>query len=115
MRPAPSADPWTRQGRLRRRRGRGRLQTKPPLGSVPPTRDVGGGTVLLKMADLNLVQVRTLVDETDIGKIQPGQRATVTVDAFPNRPFRGSVLKVEPQAQTEQNVTMFPVLIRINN
>ncbi|MBA2460111.1 MAG: efflux RND transporter periplasmic adaptor subunit, partial [Gemmatimonadales bacterium] len=45
-----------------------------------PTRDVGGGTVLLKMADLNLVQVRTLVDETDIGKIEPGQSATVTVD-----------------------------------
>jgi HlyD family secretion protein len=80
-----------------------------------PTKDVGGGTVLLKMADLNLVQVRTLVDETDIGKIQPGQSATVTVDAFPNRPFQGEVLKIEPQAQTEQNVTMFPVLVRIDN
>ena len=80
-----------------------------------PTNDVGGGTVLLKMADLNLVQVRTLVDETDIGKIQPGQRATVTVDAFPNRPFEGTVLKIEPQALTEQNVTMFPVLVRIDN
>jgi HlyD family secretion protein len=80
-----------------------------------PTNDVGGGTVLLKMADLNLVQVRTLVDETDIGKIQPSQRATVTVDAFPNRPFAGTVLKIEPQAQTEQNVTMFPVLVRIDN
>ena len=80
-----------------------------------PTKDVGGGTVLLKMADLGLVQVRTLVDETDIGKIQVGQPATVTVDAFPNRPFEGTVLKIEPQAQTEQNVTMFPVLVRIDN
>ena len=80
-----------------------------------PTKDVGGGTVLMKMADLNLVQVRTLVDETDIGKIQPGQSSTVTVDAFPNRPFHGDVLKIEPQAQTEQNVTMFPVLVRIDN
>jgi HlyD family secretion protein len=80
-----------------------------------PTRDVGGGTVLMKMADLGLVQVRTLVDETDIGKVQVGQRATVTVDAFPNRPFEGAVLKIEPQAQTEQNVTMFPVLVRIDN
>ena len=80
-----------------------------------PTKDVGGGTVLMKMADLNLVQVRTLVDETDIGKIQAGQSAAVTVDAFPNRPFRGEVLKIEPQAQTEQNVTMFPVLVRIDN
>ncbi|HEX3233611.1 MAG TPA: efflux RND transporter periplasmic adaptor subunit [Gemmatimonadales bacterium] len=77
--------------------------------------NVSGGTTLLKMADLNLVQVRTLVDETDIGKIQVGQAATVTVDAYPNRPFDGTVLKIEPQAQTEQNVTVFPVLIRINN
>ena len=74
-----------------------------------PTSDVGGGTVLLKMADLNLVQVRTLVDETDIGKIKAGQAATVTVDAYPNRPFQGEVLKIEPQAETQQNVTMFPV------
>jgi HlyD family secretion protein len=80
-----------------------------------PTKDVGGGTVLLKMADLNLVQVRTLVDETDIGKIRVGERASVTVDAFPNRLFEGTVLKIEPQAQTEQNVTMFPVLVRIDN
>jgi HlyD family secretion protein len=79
------------------------------------TSNVSGGTTLMKMADLGLVQVRTLVDETDIGKVQPGLRATVTVDAYPNRPFTGSVLKVEPQAQTEQNVTMFPVLVRINN
>lgn len=80
-----------------------------------PTRDVGGGTVLMKMADLTLVQVRTLVDETDIGKIRAGLRATVTVDAYPNQPFEGEVLKIEPQAETQQNVTMFPVLVRIDN
>jgi HlyD family secretion protein len=79
------------------------------------TSNVSGGTTLLQMADLNLVQVRTLVDETDIGKVQPGQHATVTVDAYPNRPFDGTVLKIEPQAQTEQNVTVFPVLVRIQN
>jgi HlyD family secretion protein len=79
------------------------------------TANVSGGTTLLQMADLNLVQVRTLVDETDIGKVQPGQLATITVDAYPNRPFDGTVLKIEPQAQTEQNVTVFPVLVRIQN
>ena len=79
------------------------------------TSNVSGGTTLMKMADLNQVQVRTLVDETDIGKLQPGQEATVTVDAYPNRPFPGTVLKIEPQALTEQNVTMFPVLVRIDN
>ncbi|HSE52977.1 MAG TPA: efflux RND transporter periplasmic adaptor subunit [Gemmatimonadales bacterium] len=80
-----------------------------------PTSDVGGGTVLLKMADLNLVQVRTLVDETDIGKIRAGQRATVTVGSYPNQPFEGSVLKIEPLAETVQNVTMFAVQVRIEN
>lgn len=80
-----------------------------------PTEDVGGGTVLLSMADLALVQVRTLVDETDIGKIKEGYDATVTVAAYPNTPFRGEVVKIEPQAVEQQNVTMFPVLVRIAN
>ncbi len=80
-----------------------------------PTSDVGGGTILLKMADLNLVQVRTLVDETDIGKIRPGLRATVTVGAYPNQPFAGEVVKIEPLAETVQNVTMFAVQVRIEN
>jgi HlyD family secretion protein len=80
-----------------------------------PTQDVGGGTILLKMADLSSVLVRTLVDETDIGKIQPGMDARVTVAAYPNQPFQGQVLKIEPQAIVEQNVTMFAVLIRLQN
>lgn len=80
-----------------------------------PGGDVGGGTVLLRMADLSLVQVRTYVDETDIGKLRAGMEARVTVEAFPNRPFVGEVIKIEPQADTISNVTMFPVLVRINN
>jgi HlyD family secretion protein len=79
------------------------------------TQNVGGGTTLLKMADLELVQITSQVDETDIGKVQKGQRATVTVDAYPNRPFEGTVLKIEPQAVVNQNVTTFPVRIRIDN
>ena len=80
-----------------------------------PTQDVGGGTILLHMADLTAVQVRTLVDETDIGKIRPGMNTRVTVAAYPNQPFEGEVLKIEPQAIVEQNVTMFAVLIRLEN
>ncbi|UCD24130.1 MAG: efflux RND transporter periplasmic adaptor subunit [Gemmatimonadota bacterium] len=79
------------------------------------TQGASGGTVLLQMANLDTVQVRTLVDETDIGQIQPNMAATIRVDAYPNRPFRGRVLKIEPQAQVAQNVTMFPVLVRIPN
>ncbi len=93
------------------------IQKNVELGTVisSPTQDVGGGTLLFRMANLDTVQIRTLVDETDIGKVQPGLAATITVDAYPNRPFQGTVLKIEPQATVQQNVTMFPVLVRIAN
>jgi HlyD family secretion protein len=80
-----------------------------------PTQDVGGGTLLLRMADLAHVQVRVLVDETDIGKIRPGMASSVRVSAYPNQPFHGEVLKIEPQAVVEQNVTLFGVLVSIDN
>ena len=98
--------------------GRGVIITKSvEVGTViqSATSNVGGGAVLFQMANLDTVQVRALVDETDIGKIQPGMDVSITVEAYPNRPFRGRVLKIEPQATVSQNVTMFPVLMRIAN
>lgn len=80
-----------------------------------PTMDVGGGTLLLKMADLSSVQVKALVDETDIGKIQPDQPVTVTVTSYPNQPFEGTVSKIEPKAMDDQTVTTFSVLIVLDN
>lgn len=80
-----------------------------------PTQDFGGGTLLLKMADLSAVQVRALIDETDIGKVRAGMPARVTVAAYPNQPFDGDVVKIEPQAVVDQNVTMFAVIISIQN
>lgn len=82
---------------------------------ITSTRDVTGGTTLLEMADLSEVQVRTLVDESEIGRVEPGLPAEITVEAYPERTFRGSVLQVEPSATVEQNVTMFAVLTRIPN
>ena len=77
--------------------------------------NVSGGTTLVKMADLGTVQARALVDEIDIGRIHPGQEAAVTVEAYPGRTFQGTVTKIEPKAVVEQNVTMFPVLVRLDN
>ncbi len=87
------------------------------LGQVitSATSAFGGGTTLLKMADLSKVRMRALFNETDIGSVQPGQQATVTVDAYPDRPFKGTVEKIEPQAVVQQSVTMFPVLINLSN
>lgn len=80
-----------------------------------PTTDVGGGTLLMTMADLDRVQVRTRVDETDIGKLAAGMEAQISVASFPGRRFAGTIEKIEPQATVEQNVTLFPVLISLPN
>jgi len=79
------------------------------------TTSVGGGTSLLSMADLRQIRIRAMVNETDIGNVRPGEEATVVVDAYPDRPFRGTVEKVEPQAVVEQSVTEFPVLVSLTN
>ena len=74
-----------------------------------------GGTTLLKMADLSQILDSALVNESDIGNVRPGQTATISVDAYPNRTFTGVVLKVAPQAVVQQSVTLFPVLISLDN
>ena len=80
-----------------------------------PTSAVGGGTLLMTMADLSKVRVRALVDEIDVGKISIGQSVSIKVAAFRDKEFFGVVSKIEPLARIEQNVTTFPVLIDINN
>ena len=96
----------------------GTIITKPvSLGQVIQAGggSVSGGSVIATMADLTKVRARALVNETDIGAVAAGQPATVTVDAFPDRVFRGIVEKIEPSATVQQNVTMFPVLISLDN
>ncbi|MCX5754683.1 MAG: efflux RND transporter periplasmic adaptor subunit [Gemmatimonadetes bacterium] len=76
---------------------------------------VSAGTVIATMADLSKVRARALVSETEIGQVTVGQDAVVLVDAFPDRAFNGTVSKIEPSAVVQQNVTMFPVLITLDN
>jgi len=97
---------------------RGTIISKPvALGQViqSGTQAVGGGTTIVQMADLTKVRARALVNETDIGRVTAGQEASVVVDAFPDRTFRGTIEKIEPQAVVQQNVTMFPVLVSLEN
>ena len=79
------------------------------------SQNVSGGTALFMMANLKEMQVRTLVDETDMGQLASGLEAIVTVEAFPDESFRGVVDKIEPQATVVQNVTMFPVIVSLDN
>jgi HlyD family secretion protein len=97
---------------------RGTVISRPvEVGQVisSPTSAVGGGTVLMTMADLSKVRVRALVDEIDVGKVEIGQKVSIKVSAYRDKEFIGIVSKIEPKARIEQNVTTFPVLIDINN
>ena len=97
---------------------RGTVISRPvEVGQVisSPTSAVGGGTVLMTMADLSKVRVRALVDEIDVGKVEIGQKVSIKVSAYRDKEFIGIVSKIEPKARVEQNVTTFPVLIDINN
>ena len=80
-----------------------------------PTAAVGGGTLLMTLANLNQVRVRAVVDEIDIGKISLDQEVTLRVSAFRDKKFTGIVSKIEPLGLDVQNVTTFPVLIDIEN
>ena len=73
------------------------------------------GQVLATMADLEKVYVATEVDETDIGKVKVGQSVTITVEAYPDQPLPGEVLRIAPQGQVVQNVTTFKVITEITN
>jgi HlyD family secretion protein len=79
------------------------------------TSNVGGGTLLATVADMNDVYVYAKVDEVDIGKIKVGQKASVVADAYPEDSFDGQVERIAPQGLTQQNVTTFDVIIRMRN
>ncbi len=65
--------------------------------------------------DLNRIQVDAFVDETDIGRVKVGQRAIFTVDAYPNKEFKGLVSAIYPKAIIQDNVVNYDVVINIRS
>lgn len=52
------------------------------------------GTVLLTLADMSVIQAEIEVDETNIPNVSLGQPAKITVDALPDRSFKGHVSEI---------------------
>lgn len=65
------------------------------------------------IVDLRRLQVEAYVDEVDIGKIQLGQRAVFTVDAFPSVDFEGQVVAIYPKAMIQDNVVKYTVALEV--
>jgi len=70
--------------------------------------------VLLTVADLSKMQIETQVDESDVGKMQVGQKVTFTVDAYPGKTFSGVVANVSQKANVVSNVVYYSVLVDVD-
>lgn len=77
--------------------------------------NVGGGTLIATIANMDSVYVETNVDEVDIGRVQVGQHARVKADAYPDETFHGEIIRISPQGRTQQNVTTFNVIVLVPN
>jgi HlyD family secretion protein len=65
--------------------------------------------------DLTQMQIDASVAEADVGNVEVGQEVDFSVDAYPNRPFRGRVYQVRNSPQTQQNVVIYDVMINVPN
>lgn len=65
--------------------------------------------------DLTKMQIKTSVDEADIGRIRTNQRVTFTVDAYPDLTFKGNVSEIRNAPTTVQNVVTYDVIIKVDN
>jgi HlyD family secretion protein len=81
---------------------------------VKPGEVVGVYSALVKIADLQQLEVRARIDEVDVGQVAPGQVVTVTLDAYPGRPIRGSVAEVAPAVTVDQGSAFYLARIALD-
>ena len=67
--------------------------------SIEPGEVVTLGREVLTLSDLATVDLKIFVDETQIGKVKPGQKAEARVDTFPNKTFAGTVTFISPEGE----------------
>ena len=80
-------------------------QLKAPSKGIITSRNVEPGEVVLpgrqvlSVSDLSSVDLKIFVNETEIGKIKPGQKVEVKVDSFPHKIFWGMVSFISPEGE----------------
>jgi HlyD family secretion protein len=84
-------------------------------GTIIPagTSTFSQGPSIVELSDTTQLFVECAVDEADIGNVKPGQKVRVSTDAFRGRRLEGVVERINPAAQTEQNITAIKVRVRI--
>jgi len=67
--------------------------------SIEPGEVVTPGREVFTLSDLETVDLKIFVDETQIGNVKPGQKADVRVDTFPEKTFAGTVAFISPEGE----------------
>lgn len=80
------------------------------LRNVVQGQTVSANTVLFAISDKLIVSAS--LDESDIGRIKMGQRATIVLDSYPDKPVRASVFKILDEGTTKNNVVTYTVKLR---
>lgn len=102
-----------------------RTEIRAPVNGVVIKRSVERGQTVaasLQAPELFIIaenltdmQVDTSIDESEIGRVHVGQKATFTVDAFPGRGFEGTVKQIRKAALNVSNVVTYTVVITASN
>lgn len=80
-------------------------QLKSPMDGVVTSRNIEPGETVtpgrevLTISDLSRVDLKIFVDETEIGKVKPGQKVKVKVDTFPDKTYEGVVSFISPEGE----------------
>ena len=96
-----------------------------PIDGIVLSREVSPGQtvaasfqapVLFKLAeDLRKMELHVNVDEADVGRVEPGQQATFTVDAWPGREYAAVIRRVGYGAQEKEGVISYLTVLDVNN
>lgn len=102
-----------------------RTVIRSPIDGVVLARNVSVGqtvsaslqapTLFVIASDLTDLEVDTQVDEADVGAVKSGQRAHITVTAFPNAVFEGTVEEVRVDPTTVQNVVTYDAIVKVRD
>ena len=79
------------------------------------TATVGGGTVLMRLADLSKMVARAKINEVNIARVRIGQSVEAWLDAIPGVVFEGTVTAISPQGEKEDSIVTYDVTIEIEN
>ncbi len=102
-----------------------KTEIRSPINGLVLTRSVEPGQtvaaslqapVLITLAEnLAQMELRVDVDEADVGKIQAGQEATFTVDAYPDRKYPVEITQVRFGAKTTSGVVTYETILKVDN